>query len=322
MSDRHHHPKLEAGPGAARRGERTRLFWVMVLTLVTMAGEIVGGLLTGSISLLGDAFHMLTHFLAIALSWLAIVIAVRPAPADKTYRYWRFEILASLVNGIALVPIAGYVLYEAAHRFLHPVPFDAKWTLIVGAVGLVVNVVCAALLHRHSDHDLNIRGAFLHMVADGASSVGVLAAAGAAWAFGWTWADPAIAAAISVLILVWCVGLVRSSSRILLESVPQHLDLEEIRAAMKSEEGVLEVHDLHVWTITSRMYALTAHLRLREDLPVSRTEELGHRLQHLLDDRFEINHATFQFEVAAGAPLHCEHDHAPSAGEAGHGHAP
>jgi cobalt-zinc-cadmium efflux system protein len=328
MGDQHHHPKLSETSihrGAARLGERNRLFWVMVLTFVTMGGEIAGGLWTGSISLLGDAFHMLTHFLAIALSWAAILVACRPAPADKTYRYWRIEILASLVNGIALVPIAGYVLYEAIHRFLHPAPFDAKWTLIVGGIGLVVNVVCAGLLHHHSEHDLNVRGAFLHMVADTASSVGVLLAAGAAWAFGWTWADPAIAAGISILILVWCVGLVRSSSRILLESVPQHMDLEEIRGAMKGVEGVLEVHDLHVWTITSRMYALTAHVRLRDDLPVSRTEELGHRLQHLLDDRFEINHATLQFEVAEGARLHCEHDHAPSGGgEAGHdhGHAP
>ena len=323
MSNPHHHPKLPespAGRGGARRGERTRLFWVMVLTFVTMGGEIAGGLYTGSISLLGDAFHMLTHFLAIALSWAAIVIAVRPAPADKTYRYWRIEILASLVNGIALVPIAGYVLYEAIHRFLHPAPFDAMWTLIVGGIGLGVNLVCAGLLHHHSEHDLNVRGAFLHMVADSASSVGVMAAAGAAWALGWTWADPAIAAGISVLILVWCVSLVRTSSRILLESVPHHMNLEEIRSAMKAADGVLEVHDLHVWTITSRMYALTAHVRLREDLPVSQTEGLGHRLQHLLDERFEINHATFQFEVAEGAPLHCEHDHAPSGGEAGHDH--
>lgn len=323
MSDQHHHPKLSESStslGGARRGERTRLFWVMVLTFVTMVGEIVGGLYTGSISLLGDAFHMLTHFLAIALSWTAVIIACRPAPADKTYRYWRIEILASLVNGIALVPIAGYVLYEAIHRFLHPAPFDAMWTLIVGAIGLVVNLVCAGLLHHHSAHDLNVRGAFLHMVADSASSVGVLAAAGAAWALGWTWADPLIAAGISVLILLWCVGLVRSSSRILLESVPHHMSLEEIRSAMKALDGVLEVHDLHVWTITSRMYALTAHVRLREDLPVSQTEELGHRLQHLLDDRFEINHATLQFEVAEGAPLRCDHDHAPSGGAAEHGH--
>ena len=324
MSDQHHHPRLDdhaVGAGEARRGERSRLFWVMVLTFVTMVGEVAGGLTTGSISLLGDAFHMLTHFLAIALSWGAILIACRPAPADKTYRWWRVEILASLINGIALMPIAGYVLYEAIDRFVRPAPFDAQWTLIVGGIGLVVNLVCAALLHHHSTHDLNVRGAFLHMLADSASSVGVLAAAGAAWALGWAWADPVIAAAISVLILVWCVSLVRSSSRILLESVPHHMNLEEIRTAMKGVDGVLEVHDLHVWTITSRMYALTAHVRLREDLPVSQTEALGHRLQHLLDERFEINHATLQFEVAEGAKLHCEHDHAPGgAAEPHHGH--
>ncbi len=322
MSEEHHHPKLSesaANLRALRGGERSRLLWVLVLTGATMVGEFAGGLYTRSLALLGDAFHMLTHFLAIALSYAAIRIALRPAPPDKTYRYWRVEVLAGLVNGIALIPVAGYVLYEAVRRLRHPEPIDAAWTLGVGAIGLLVNLFSAALLHRHSRHDLNVRGAFLHMLADSASSIGVLAAAGGVWAFGWAWADPAIAAMISVLILGWCVSLLRGSSRILLESVPGHMDLEEIRSALKDQEGVLEVHDLHVWTITSRMYALTAHVRLREDLPVSEAEKLGERLKRLLDERWEINHATLQFEVAASESLRCDHEHAP-APDPGHAH--
>jgi cobalt-zinc-cadmium efflux system protein len=319
MSESHHHPKLAESSVAidtVRCGERNRLVWVMLLTAVTMAAELVAGFWTRSLSLQGDAWHMLAHLLSTALSYAAILIACRPAPPDKTYRYWRVEILAGLINGLALLPVAGYVLWESIHRLRVPQPIEAKWTLLVGAIGLVVNLICAALLHRHSHHDLNMRGAFLHMVADSASSVGVLLAAGAAWAMGWTWADPVIAALISVLIFIWCAALVRSSGAVLLEAAPRHVDLEEIRAAMKDVAGVLEVHDLHVWTITSRMYALTAHVRLRDDMPVSRAEEVGRALRAVLDARWEINHATLQFEVEEGSRLDCEREraHQPATG--------
>jgi cobalt-zinc-cadmium efflux system protein len=324
MSEQHHHPKLAestAGLPSVRASERSRLFWVLVVTGLVMGGELVGGLLTRSLALLSDAVHMFTHFVTIALSWLAIVIAVRPAPPDKTYRYWRLEILASLVSGISLIPLSGWILWEAYGHWVRPEEIKVEAMVGVGVIGLIANIVSAGLLHRHSKHDLNIRGAFLHLLADCLSSVGVLVAGAIVWATGWTRADPLIAAGISLLILVWCVTLIRDSGRILLESAPAHMKLDDICAAMRSVDGVLEVHDLHVWTITSRMYALTAHVRLREDLPVSQTEEICGRLQKLLDERWEINHATLQFEVAQGEPLACERGHAPAEGPAGHGHA-
>lgn len=317
MGDQHHHPKLENSAtdlGAVRVGERSRLGWVLAVNALVMAGEFAGGWITHSLALLNDAVHMLTHCLSIALSYLAILIACRPAPPDKTWRYWRLEILASLVSGLSLIPVAGFVLWEAAGRWRSPVEVRVGGMLAVGAAGLAANLVSAGLLHRHSKHDLNIRGAFVHMLADSASSVGVLGA-GALIAFtGWTKADPLIAGAISLLILGWCFTLVRDAGRILLESVPRHMKLEDIAAAMKSVEGVVEVHDLHVWTITSRMYAMTAHVRLREDLPVSQTEEISRALCRLLDERWEINHATLQFEVGEGEALHCERPHAKHAG--------
>lgn len=309
MSEQHHHPKLSESAialGAVRSEERGRLLWVLVLTLGVMAGEGIGYFFTHSLALLNDSVHFLTHFVTIALSYLAILIAARPAPPDKTYRYWRLEVLASLISGISLMPISAIVLYEAAERWLSPVPIHTELMLVLGAVGLGVNVLSAALLHHHSKHDLNIRGAFLHMLADCVSSLGVLAAGAIVHFTRWTKADPLIAAGISVLILVWCISLVRDSGRILLESAPKHMDLAEIESAMKTVDGVLEVHDLHVWTITSRMYALTAHVRLREDLPVSQTEELCDRLKKLLDERWEINHATLQFEIAPSETLACE----------------
>jgi cobalt-zinc-cadmium efflux system protein len=313
MSEQHHHPKpaqSAVAHQAVRSGERGRLGWVLALTALVVAGEMVGGLLSGSLALLNDALHMLTHFLTIALSYAAIVIATRPAPPDKTFRYWRLEVLASLVSAISLIPLSAFVVYEAVERWNHPVPISVAAMGGVGLLGLVSNLASAGLLHRHSKHDLNIRGAFLHMLADTVSSVGVVGAAVFVWATGWTRADPLIAGGISLLILGWCWSLIRDSGRILLESAPRHLKLEDVEAGMKSVEGVLEVHDLHVWTITSRMHALTAHVRLREDLPVSQTEQLGRKLQALLDERWEINHATLQFEVAAPQELPCERDKA------------
>lgn len=309
MPLQHHHPKLAESAVALqpiRSGERSRLGWVLALTAVVMVAEAIGGILSGSLALLNDALHMLTHFLTIALSYVAILIASRPAPADKTFRYWRLEILASMVSAISLIPVSAFVIYEAVERWNHPVPINLLAMCGVGVIGLAANVGSAALLHRHSKHDLNIRGAFLHMLADTVSSVGVVAAAGLVYGTGWLRADPLIAGAISLLILAWCWSLVRESGRILLESVPKHVKVEEIEAGMKTVEGVLEVHDLHVWTITSRMYSLTAHVRLREDLPVSETEEIGRELEKLLDERWEITHVTLQFEVAEPADLACE----------------
>jgi cobalt-zinc-cadmium efflux system protein len=191
-------------------------------------------------------------------------------------------------------------------------------------LSLRVHYLCASLLHELSTHNHNIGCPWRYLLADSVSSLGVLAAGLLiAWK-GWKQADPVIAGGISLLILGWCYTLVRDSGRILLESVPRHMDLGEIESAMKGVEGVLEIHDLHVWTITSRMYALTAHVRLRENLPISRTEEIAKRLQSLLDERWEINHATFQFEVGPGEELRCERAHEPATKalpESGRGHA-
>ncbi len=307
MSESPHHPKpLDSDShGHAfsfRAGQRRRLMGVLILTLVTMIGEFVGGILTRSIALTTDAVHMLTHFLTIGMTFMAAVIAERPAPPDKTYRYWRVEVIASLVSGIMLIPVAGYVVYEAVYRWQNPVEIKVGAMLWVGAIGLLVNIVSAALLHHHSKHNLNVRGAFLHMIADTASSVGVIVAGGIVAFTGWKQADPVAAGIISAMVLYWAAGLIRESGSILLESAPRHMNLEEIRAAMRDFEDVREVHDLHVWTITSRMYALTAHVRLNRDLKVSETDALGRKLREMLDQRYEINHATLMFEMGDDTP--------------------
>src|SRR5262245_6009476 len=310
MGHGHHHPHSPETEAGLRRGERKRLAAVLILTGVTMVAEIVAGLLSRSMSLLGDAFHMLTHFGAFLLSTAAILVAIRPAAPEKTFRNWRLEVIASLLNGLLLLPIAAYIIWEAIARWRHPVDIHIPLMMIVGGVGLAVNILSAVFLHAHAKHDLNLRAAFLHVISASPSSVGVLLAGALIALSGHRlhWADPAAAIVISVMILGWCASLVRQSVRILLEAVPAHLDLEKVRAALLEAEEVCDIHDLHIWTITSRMYALTAHVHLKRDLPVSASEELGRRLQRLLDERFEINHATLQFEASPAAKLECEHE--------------
>ncbi len=312
MGEQHHHPKVTDGTisrtGALREGEQGRLLLVMIVTGVTMIGELVAGYLFGSAALLGDAVHMITHFAAVTASWVAIRIALRPAPPEKTYRNWRFEVLATLFNGIAMLPLAAYVLWEAYERWRHATPIRVGGVLAVGGIGLLANLLSAAVLHRHAKHDVNVRGAFLHMLADSVSSVGVIVAGFVILIWRWQPADPLIAASISVMIAVWSFALIRDACRILLEAAPEHLKLDEIREALRHEAGVADVHDFHVWTITSNMVALTAHVVLTEDVPVSRTEELGQRLLKVLDERFDINHATLQFEFGTASALVCEHE--------------
>ena len=284
-----------------------RLLWVTVLTGVTMVAEFVGAYFTNSLALLGDAFHMLTHFGSVGMSYLAIMIATRPAPPDKTYRYWRAEVIAGFLNALLLLPVAIYILYEAYHRWQNPEEIHVGPMLGVATIGLVVNIVCAKALHHHSEHNINVRAAFMHMLADTLSSVGVIAAGVLILLTGWKMADPLSAALISILIFFWSFGLIRESVAILLESAPAHMDLEEIRASMVNERGVKAIHDLHVWTITSKMYTLTAHVILSEDLPVSATEDLAKRLETLLDGEYDINHVTLQFETSH-EEQDCAHD--------------
>jgi cobalt-zinc-cadmium efflux system protein len=311
VAEAHHHPKpsesVILAHGPIRGGQKKRLLFVLVVTLVVMAAEIAGGLLTRSLALLSDALHMLTHLGSVGLSYIAIVIASRPAAPEKTYRNWRYEVIAALFNGIAFIPLVAFIGWEAWERFRNPVEIRVLEMAGIAVAGLAANLVCASALHRHSKHDVNVRGAFLHMIADSLSSIGVLAAAGVLAFFKWPAIDPIVAALIGVLVLAWSLGLIRDSVRILLESAPAHLDLDEVRAAIQEEPAVAGVHDLHVWTITSKMYALTAHVILRDDRPVSECQELCRRISGALDARFDINHVTLQLETSGGESACCEH---------------
>lgn len=271
----------------------------LVLTAVIALVELVGGMISNSLALLSDAGHMLTDISALALSLLALWFAERPADVKKTYGYYRLEILSALANGVLLLGITAVILVEAYHRVLDPQPVKLLPMAIVTSIGLAANLVTLYALHRPGS--MNIRGAFLHVLGDTLSSLGVLAAAGLiAWT-GWLRVDTFISAGISVVIVVGAYRLVRDAVDVLLEAVPAHVDLSAVRQLMAGIPGIIAVHDLHVWTISSGIYALSAHLVVLD--PVCNNDQILSAVKHELYDRFGIDHTTIQIESETYAHL-------------------
>jgi len=288
----HHHHHHGAGEGSTRR-----LTVVLLLTASYMVAEAVGGWLTNSLALLSDAGHMLTDVAAIGLSIAAIWFGSRPAPAEKTFGYYRIEILAAFVNGVTLVVLALFIIYEAYVRVLAPPVVASGEMIAIAAGGLVVNVISAWMLagrHDHGPRTLNEHGAFLHVVGDALGSVGALVAGGLMWFKGWYVADPAISVVIALLIIYSSYELIREAVNVLLEGTPAHINIAAVKEAMLGIDNVLGVHDLHVWSITSGKDALSAHVVCDCECY---NKELVEQIRRRLHDRFGISHLTIQLET-------------------------
>src|SRR5918995_3524486 len=293
-----------------------RLAIVLALTVVFMLVEAVGGWLSGSLALLADAGHMLTDAGALGLSLLSGWMALRPADDSKTYGYQRWEILAALINGAALFGIAAWVILEAIQRIQHPEPIRAQLFLTVAAGGLVVNVISLKILHGMRHGSLNTRGAYLHVLGDALGSAGALTAAAVIALTGWTLADPIISIVLALLILVGAWRLLRESTDILLESVPEHVSLAEVQRRMLSVPGVTAVHDLHVWTVTSGLVAMSGHAIVPElashpeILEGIRVEMAGLGIAHVTI-QLEVQHECEEPRAVAGSPTgqHQHHGH-------------
>ncbi len=258
-----------------------------------MVAEVVAGLLTHSLALLADAGHMLTDAGSIALALLAIWFADRPANPKKTYGYYRLEILAAFANAIVLIFISFYILYEALQRFWAPPEVNSEPMLAVASAGLVVNIISMRLLHHGAKESLNVKGAYLEVLSDFLGSIGVIAAAVIMLTTGWYLADPIISAGIGLFILPRTWTLLKEVVHILLEGTPAHIDLASVQETIMGVEGVQAVHDLHVWTITSGMEAISVHLTVKD---LMHTDRILRDTRAILKERFQIEHATIQIE--------------------------
>lgn len=272
---------------------RAALTTTLVLTAGFMVVELAAGLWIGSLALIADAGHMFTDAGALALALFASWIAARPPTPAKTYGYYRAEILAALVNAVVLLVVAGGILYEAWQRILDPAPVPGVPMAVVATAGLAVNVTGAWLLHRGARESLNVRAAYLEVLSDMLASLAVLVAAGVVITTGLSVADPLASAAIALLIVPRTWRLLRQAVNVLLEGTPAHLELAEIEAAMVAVSGVLRVHDLHVWTLTSGREAMSAHVVVAD---VRESERLLEALHAVLHARFGIDHTTIQLE--------------------------
>src|SRR5215218_5105638 len=289
----HHHGHGHDHGGHGTAGNRRRLAWTLGLAASYMLAEAVGGWLTGSLSLLADAGHMLSDAAALGLSLFAMWIAQRPPTPRRTWGYYRTEILAALANGATLVAISVWVAVEAVERFRDPLEVDAPVMMAIAVGGLAVNLTGLALLSGGRNESLNVRGAWLHVLTDALGSVQAIAAGALIWAYGWNWADPVASILISLLVVYSAWHLLKETVGVLMEGTPAHIDLDEVRNALAGLPGVCGVHDLHVWTITSGMEALSAHLVVVEE---ASTTTLLRQVQSSLHDRFGIHHATVQIE--------------------------
>lgn len=273
---------------------RRRLLAVLALTLAYMLAEAIGGFLTNSLALLSDAGHMLADVASLVLALLALWFASRPVTIKKTYGYYRMEILAALANGAALVVISLLIAYEAFQRLKSPEDVKGFQVMLIALGGLAVNTVSAFVLHSASEENLNMRGAFLHVIGDVLGSLGAIVAGLLIWRWGWMAADPLISVAMCLLIIYSSWQLMRESVNILLESTPSHINIRAVVDAMHAVTGVTDVHDLHVWTISSGMEALSAHVTI--DPGVSHRAALE-ELQERLRTGFNIGHLTIQIEL-------------------------
>jgi cobalt-zinc-cadmium efflux system protein len=277
-----------------RHTETQRLKWALAISSVYFFAELVGGFLTNSLALLSDAGHMLSDIAALALSLFAFRIAKRPATLISTYGYHRVEILAALFNGLTLWMIVGIIFAAAYNRFFDPPAVASYGMMIVAVVGLAVNLGAAAILYGSHHHNLNLRGAFLHVVSDALGSIGAIAAGVIMLLTGWYVADPLISIFIGLLILHSSWSLVKESLSVLMQSVPKGIQLEEVRRIMEEIEGVSKVHDLHVWAVTSDIFTLSAHA------VVENGGDFHHVLnciEDTLKEHFNIEHTTIQLET-------------------------
>ncbi|MFD0620694.1 cation diffusion facilitator family transporter [Paenibacillus sp. GCM10027629] len=296
-SHSHHHHSHGHSHDHGREGNKKGLIIALSITAGIMLLEFFGGLITNSLALLSDSGHMLSDTSSLILSLVAIWFATRPASPNKTYGYYRFEILAALFNGVTLFAIAGFITWEAIQRFNNPPEVASGSMMLIASVGLLANLISAWALMRKGDvkNNINLRSAYLHIIGDALGSVGAILAGIVMWMFGWYIADPIISVVVALLILRSAWGVIKHTVHILMEGTPITVNQYEVKEALERIDGVIDVHDLHIWTITSNLDSLTCHMLIEDD-------QDGQRILqdaiHLIEEKFKIQHTTIQIETS------------------------
>ncbi len=286
--------------GEYRGVEKKKLKLAMAITGGTMIVEAVGGIVTNSLALLSDAGHMFTHLFALGVSLAAILIASKDPCHHRTYGLFRAEILAALFNSVFLFAVTGVIFYEGAKRLIEPQPVRTLAMFFVAMLGLVVNILCLFILRGSHRDDLNVKGAFLHMVADTASSVAVVSGAVVLYFTNWSPIDPLLSIGISLAILAWAYRLFKDSVSILMESAPKGINIDDVGATLKKEvPEIQDIYDMHIWVITSNMYSLTAHISI-EEASRHRSGQVVRRINQVLNETYRIGHTTIQVETERG----------------------
>lgn len=287
---------------AHSHGSERRLLWALLLVGGFMLVEVVGGILSGSLALLADAGHMLTDAASLALAWGASRAARRPADALRTYGYHRVQILAALINGLAFILLVGWIAYEAVQRLFEPVEVLGGMMLVVAVLGLLVNIAAFWILHGGASHDLNLRGAVVHVLGDLLGSVAAIVAAGVILWTGWMPIDPLLSLLVALLILRSAWYVVRQSAHILLEGTPEDVDVELLRRTITERiDAVEDVHHIHVWSLTPERPLLTMHVNVSSDRCCA---QVLAEVKTILAERFGISHSTVQVESGGCVDRH------------------
>lgn len=284
----HHHEKTTVSGG--------RLLAATVLNLVISIAEIVGGILSNSLSLISDALHNLTDGLAIFIAWIANKISKRPSNLKRTFGYKRIEILAAMLNAAVLVAVSFWLFYEAIGRIMNPEPVKGGLMLIIASIGLVANLAAVIILRSDSKKNINVKAAYLHLLGDTLTSVAVIAGGIIIYYFEIYWLDPAITIIIGLYILKETWSIIKEANDILMQGVPAGIDLEIIRTDLEKLPEIANIHHVHLWNLDDQLIHFECHVELKEDFRLSETGKIQNRIEALLRDKFRISHVTIQFE--------------------------
>lgn len=296
IKDHHHHHNHDEHEHHHdhRTGDKKVLKIALVITFITMIAEFIFGFLSNSLALISDAIHMFTHSFALVISLMAIIIASKQAPINKTFGYYRVEVLAAFVNGITIVLSIIWIVYEAIERYFNPSVIDLKTAGIVAIIGLLVNIITGVILMQGDKENINLKSAFVHMLSDALSSVAIIFGYVIIYYTSWYFIDILLSLLVAFVIGKWAYSILKQSINTLMESSP--IDIEEVKSSIeKKHTQILDIHDIHIWEITQDMYNLTAHIVI-DIKDISEYEKILHDLNHTLEDKYAIVHATLQTE--------------------------